>query len=75
MSENNKQAYRPPLASPSCSSIELRANDDCFERARKILKCAGMADWLGMSGRLAEAIEAYRKMDRKAAILEANDKG
>lgn len=33
-----------------CSSIVLRVDDDCFERARKILKCAGLVDGVGLSG-------------------------
>ena len=41
----------------------LYANDDCFERARKILKAAGMIDGCGLASRMAESLEAYRKMD------------
>ena len=37
--------------------IKLRVEDDCFVRARKILKCAGIRDGGGLSGRIAESVE------------------
>jgi len=61
-----------PPTNCSHDSITLSSSDDCFERARKILKCAGLLDGCGLGGRMAEALEAYRKMDRNAATIEAN---
>ncbi len=48
-------------------TIQLLQSDPCFERARKILEGAGVAnDPANLAARMAEAIEAYRKMDLDA---------
>lgn len=51
-------------------TITLSSDDDCFTRAKKILFAAGIVDRLGVSSRMAEVVEAYRRLDLKAAVLE-----
>ena len=48
--------------------MTLSSADTCFERARKILKVAGIVDGVGISSRMAEAIEKYKEMDTEVAI-------
>jgi flagellar biosynthesis regulator FlbT len=52
---------------PPSDSIILNVGDSCFERARKILKRANLIDGVGLADRMAEALEAYRKLDHNAA--------
>lgn len=52
--------------------IQLSSDDSCFERARKMLKVAGVIDNGMIAERMAEAVDAYQKLDRKTfhAALE-----
>ena len=44
--------------------IHLNENDNCFQRARNILRHAGIIEGVGLAQRMAESIEAYRVMDQ-----------
>jgi len=46
--------------------IQISSDDSCFERARKMLKAAGLIDNGMVALRMAEAVDAYQKLDRKA---------
>ena len=46
--------------------IQLSSDDSCFDRARKMLKAAAVIDNGGLAARMAEAVDAYQKLDRKA---------
>ena len=54
------------------NTVRLNVTDDCFERARKLLECAGICDGVGFAARMAEGVEGYRKMD---LLLGAADHG
>lgn len=48
-------------------TVELYPTDDCFKRARNIIKCCNIhegADFL--VGAIAEVIDKYRQMDEAA---------
>ena len=47
--------------------IPISSDDSCFERARKMLKAAGLIDNGMIASRMAEAVDAYQKLDRKAS--------
>lgn len=52
------------LIKNSMSTIRIDVNDDCFERARKIIESAGVARSDFLTLHIAEGIEKYRKLDR-----------
>ena len=45
--------------------IQINSDDSCFERARKMLKAAGLIDNGMVALRMAEVVDAYQKLDLK----------
>jgi len=54
------------MSDKSEDKIQLSSDDSCFDRARKMLKAAGVIDNGIVAARMAEAIDMYQKLDRKA---------
>lgn len=46
--------------------ITFNQNDDCFTRARKLIKMTGLVDRHGLANHMAEGVQIYINLDKQA---------